>query len=57
MELNDYPVIVREILCELIKRKAVTELSIGDKMLINYLCTQKLDRDYIPSLQHLQKTA
>ncbi len=47
MDLENYPAIVRDILHELIKRKAVSELSIRDKMLINYLCTERFDRDYI----------
>lgn len=52
MNLDCYPAELREYISELIKRKAISSDSLSDKMLINYLYSQKLDKDYVDSMKH-----
>jgi hypothetical protein len=47
MEFDSCPGQVQEFLLELIRRRAFSYNSVKDKTLMNYLCTQKFDSDYI----------
>lgn len=37
---------IQKYLSELIRRKTISENSLLDQMLINYLCSKKIDEDY-----------
>lgn len=52
VSLSDYPPNVQKFLLEMIKRNVISMESLSDKTLINYLCTQKYDDDYIDSMAH-----
>ncbi len=38
---------IQEYVALLLKRKVITSDSLEDKMLLNYLCSQKIDRDFL----------
>jgi hypothetical protein len=46
MDLSNYPLNVQELLKELIKRSVISIDSLGDKMFINHICSQRFDKDY-----------
>ena len=50
MDLCDYPPEVQKFITELLKRRVITRESLDDKMLINFLYTQRYDEAYIDSI-------
>ncbi|WHH60050.1 hypothetical protein [Petroclostridium sp. X23] len=51
MNLEEYPIEAGIYISELIKRKAVSDISLDDKMFINYLSSLRLDEYYIKDLK------
>jgi hypothetical protein len=51
MNLEEYPIEARIYISELIKRKAVSDISLDDKMFINYLSSLRFDEYYIKDLK------
>jgi len=57
MNIKEYPNNVQKTVQELVKRNTISRDAHEDKTLMNYLCTQKFDEDYIKSMinDRLQK--
>lgn len=47
VDIDTCPKQVQDYLSELLKRHAVNERNLRDKTLLNYLCTQKFDKDFM----------
>jgi len=52
MELSSYPVEVQAFIQGLINEGVIKENDIIDRTFINYLYTQRFDKDYIDSMRH-----
>lgn len=52
MNITNYPHHVQEYISALISNGALYEDALTDKTFINYLYTQKFDKDYIDSMLH-----
>ncbi|KXG75034.1 hypothetical protein [Thermotalea metallivorans] len=55
MDLSIYPTNVQEFLSEFIKRGIIDPNGVPDKTFINFLYTQRFDKDYIDAILYRKR--